>query len=697
MGAPASEFLRTDAYLQPHGADSVQSPPFLSLANTSTTFFSPPFLPIIQASRGPSSEEARAVAVLKEYRNNDIIAWHTLSRSTEPGLTHRDTPGGLSNLEIQAISILRECSYENLNHLLESCMYFIDSLANTMQLTTLIANPKSSPSSVLPTSRIAAAALSRQVRRPSLGSGHTSGHPWVAQLVKATSPYLSNNPYSALKTTQSHLDVRQTLPKVAASSVPGLSKPTNPEHKYWCTVCDDHSFKHSDGWKKHEKEHEFKYVCMLKGLFENTNDGRRCVLCGTTNEVDSHHSMHNVAACVDAANRPSFKRRYDMVGHLKEVHDVQDLATGGIIADKWRCKSSKKVWSCGFCTKISQSLQDHLRNVGTDHFEKGQSIKDWEYSKVIQGLLLQPEIHEAWQHLLESLDPFRPSETKWNKLGSEKLLYKLERGLTDHEDAQSLAKAAYDSAKYDWRPSDEDITTYATTTNTIPKANQNLSEVSSTLSQNRVLRPEEVPVEYHKFSSLPHQVPQIPRSPLKSEAQSAYGTAALNQSPAHFGPPFDQNPEWDPLTSDTGDMSSTQPTTPYNDHRLHSTDPSIYNHWNGYSVTPDTPYNDQDIFHHNNNHKSNWSNQFQTNIDVASTGYALKRRRDSASPSARASSRKNSLKDRSRKKAYRKSSEESAQELQDLGRKYGQRQTNRYEHIREETGENGIVNDGLYD
>ena len=698
MGAPAaSEFVTTDAYLQPHGADAVQSSSFLSSANAPTALFPPQISPIIEASPGPNSEEARAVAILKHYPKNDILAWHTLSRSTETSLTHRDAPGGLSNLDIYAISVLRECSSDNINQLLKSCIYFKDSLAKTRHLTTLIVNQEFSPSPGLSTSQVAATTLPRQSRQPSLGSGHTSGHSSVAQLLKASSPYLSNNPYSALKATQSYPDVRQTFPKAATSSASSLVKPTNPEHKYWCTICDDHPFKQSDGWKKHEKEHVFKYVCMHKGLFENTNDGRRCVLCGALNQADSHHSMHNVASCVNATNRPSFKRRYDMVGHLKEVHDVQDLEAGGIIADKWRCGSSKKAWSCGFCINLSHTLQDYHRHVGIEHFEKGQSIKDWEYSKVIQGLLLQPKIHEAWQSLLESLDPFRLTEPNWNKLGSEKLLYKLERGVTDQEDPQSLAKAAYDSAKYDWRPSGEGSTTYATTTNTIPTQNENLSDFSSPPSQDRAFRPEGVPVGYQKAAPPPHQGSQIPRSPFKSEAQTGCGTAALDDSHAHFASAFDQNTEWDPLISDTGDVSSTQPTTPFNDNRLHSTEPSIHHRWNGYSVTPDAPYSDQELFHHDDDHKSNWSTQIQPNTGVQNTGRDLKRRRGSASPSGQALSRKSSLKNKPRKKAYRKSTEQSDTDLEGLDGRHGRLQTGCDEVIREEEEENEMVKDGIYD
>ena len=159
-----------------------------------------------------------------------------------------------------------------------------------------------------------------------------------------------------------------------------------------------------------------KYICMLKSLFETTKDGRRCVLCGALNHPDSHHLVQKSTPCVVAGSRPIFKRRYDMVGHLKDAHNISN---GGIVAEKWRCQSSKKAWLCGFRVRLLPCLQERLGPVGTEHFEKGEGIKDWGTSKVIQGLLFQPRIREAWLHLLESHGHFRPSETKWGKLGTE--------------------------------------------------------------------------------------------------------------------------------------------------------------------------------------------------------------------------------------------------------------------------------------
>lgn len=495
------------------------------------------------------------------------------------------------------------------------------------------------------------------------------GHLSLNKSIKTISPHLSNNPYSALTTTQRQLDSHRTCPRSIKYSTPGFVKPANPDHLYWCTICDNHSYQHSDGWKKHEKEHETKYVCMLKGLFEATKDGRRCVLCGALDQDDSHHSVHNIAPCIVAVDRPSFKRRYDMVGHLTDAHGISDISKGGIIADTWRCKSSKKAWSCGFCIQLFPSLQNRLKHIGTEHFEKGQSINDWDFTKVILGLLLQRKIQEAWQHLMESLDPFRASETKWNKLGSEDLLYRLERGLTGKETPQTLAKAAYDSAEYDWSPTEDDATVSGITVNTM--SNQYTSKGYSPSSQDHTVASAESSMEGQPWSSPQHQAFQIPSSSRISEAQSVYQTAALNPSPAHPLPALDYGPGWKLIASDTDDMSSTRPTTPCND-TFNPAIPSVYTPWSGYNISPDPAHSDQEQFHYKSNDHVDWSAHsfFDTGFDK--NGSSLKRPRDSVSPTDHTLPCDNSLKDRPRKKMYRNRSEEDRAASRGFDLKYVQ-------------------------
>lgn len=492
------------------------------------------------------------------------------------------------------------------------------------QELSLIPNPSAS--------RSVAAVSPRQLVRPSSGPAHTPGHSSVSNSVKTSSPYLSSDPYSFLTAAPNPLDLRHTFPRQISNSALGSVKPAQLGHRYWCTVCNNRCFKHSDGWKKHEKEHEVKYVCMLKELFEPTKEGRRCTLCGALNQADSHQLIHNIAQCIEAARRPIFKRRYDMVGHLKDIHAIFDKALGGEIADKWRCKSSKCAWSCGFCVHLSTSHQEHLKHIGTAHFETGQSVKDWEYSNIIRGLLLQSGINEAWLNLLESLESFRPSEIKWNREGNENLLHRLERGLRGNETPQNLAKAAYDSAEFDWSLSEMDIMSSTTTTG--PALNQDAGKSLPPSFQNHTHRSGEELVKCQPWSPPPHQAAQVPRSSLNPEARYAYATTVLKTSPARLLPAFNQSPGWDALTSDSGDANGSQPTTPFDDRHSYPDDPLVYTPrtpWSGYNITPD-PAHGEGTFHYYNKYTSNWPINHQSNIHNRKIASTLKRSRDSLSP-----------------------------------------------------------------
>ena len=561
----------------------------------------------------------------------------------------------------------------------------------------LTANQNFSPSPGSLPSELAAVAIPRQVGQPSSGAGHTSRRPSVVNSVKTSSTNLSSNPYSALKTAPDHLNLRQTCPKVTTGGTPALPKPANPDHKYWCTVCDNHSFKHSDGWKKHEKEHEVKYVCMLKGLFEFTKDGRRCVLCGALNQADSHHLVHNTTPCVKSSNRPSVKRRYDMVGHLKDVHAVYDRTKAGSIADKWRRKSSKNAWSCGFCVHLSPSLQDHLRHIGIEHFEKGQSITQWNYSNIIQGLLLQPAINEAWMRLLESLDPFRPSETRWNKSGTEMLLHKLERRLTGHDTPHSLAKAAYDSAEFDWNWSDIDMTTSTTATDKIP--DQPSSKALAHPVQNDRFRLEEGSVQCQLWPPAPYQASQIPTSTSDSKAQGTAEFTCSSPSPSCLQSTLHNSPRWEPWTSDTDDRSTTQPTTPFSGQKVCLTDPLVYDAWSSYNITPDPAYGNKELSQYNNSYKNDRLTDISSDINVYDINFALKRPRSSMSPPSQTLPLQNPFNDRPGKKLYRTRPGQDEIKLQSFDSDYqhSERDGNGDDDVRNDMGANGYLKDDHYD
>ena len=385
---------------------------------------------------------------------------------------------------------------------------------------------------------------------------------------------------------------------------------------------------------------------MLDGLFEPTEEGRKCVLCGALDQEDSHSLAHNVAPCVDAVDGPSFKRRYDMVKHLKGNHGITN---GGRIADKWRLKSPKKAWSCGFCIQLFPSLEGRLKHIGTQHFGRGQSIAEWDFTKVIQGLLLQPEIREAWQHLLDLLDPFRRSKISWIKLGSENLRSRLEQGLTVQQTPQALAQAAYDNAKHDWSPAQHDEMAYASTMNAIPI--QRISKGLSPPFRHHATTSREGSVQYQPCPSPQQQASEISKTPPASEPQSAYGAAVFDSSPAQL-PALDYSSGWEPMASDTDDKISPQPTTPYNDNNFYPAYPSVYDPWDGYNMTPNMGPIDGTSFHNQNHGRVNWSTS--ASIDVDTGGSRRKRPRNSASPPAQTLPRNMTKADKHRKRSCRR-------------------------------------------
>ena len=177
------------------------------------------------------------------------------------------------------------------------------------------------------------------------------------------------------------------------------------KHKYCCTLCGyDRPFKNPSDWKKHEKEHDTSYVCMLKGPKEATLQGTQCAFCGIPNPSDVHLLEHNTQACLQGPpDSFSSKRRHELVNHLKKIHSVHIKSQGEAIAVRWKHTVEKQAWSCGFCGITFVTFNDRLSHIATNHFELGQTIDQWDTTKVIQGLLQQLKMIKAWKEKMASL------------------------------------------------------------------------------------------------------------------------------------------------------------------------------------------------------------------------------------------------------------------------------------------------------
>ena len=195
---------------------------------------------------------------------------------------------------------------------------------------------------------------------------------------------------------------------------------------YWCTVCEDpNSYKDSGDWKKHEKGHETVFICRLDDAVKDDSTGQRSSPKGF-----------------------SCKRRHQMVEHLNKSHGISAVQQGRNLADKWRVSNNKQAWSCGFCVKFFSNFQDRLRHIDVEHFKKYETIQDWDYNKVIHGLLLQPKMENAWKNRTASLLLWEfPEDIVWGESFAKNMRTQLEIGPLDELDADRLADAVYSARK----------------------------------------------------------------------------------------------------------------------------------------------------------------------------------------------------------------------------------------------------------
>ena len=189
------------------------------------------------------------------------------------------------------------------------------------------------------------------------------------------------------------------------------------------------------------------YVCMLTGAVDETERPVKCSLCGMSNPSEKHLDAHNTQVCGQGVPSSfSCKRRADLVRHLKKCHNVQEKAQGEAVADKWKETTKKQAWSCGFCVRLFDTFGDRLRHIA-NHFECGQILDEWDITKVIEGLLLQPGMVNSWRKPLD----WSFSDITWNKDAVKDLQRSLELGPSDPMHAKALVEAVYSARKPDSR------------------------------------------------------------------------------------------------------------------------------------------------------------------------------------------------------------------------------------------------------
>ena len=86
-----------------------------------------------------------------------------------------------------------------------------------------------------------------------------------------------------------------------------------------------------------------------------------------------------------------------MVQHIEQCHHVSlPKPQLQAIANKL-IQAPKQAWACGVCGQHFTEYPSRLNHIRRDHIDAGQSRDDWYTSRVIWGLLHQPELVHVWK------------------------------------------------------------------------------------------------------------------------------------------------------------------------------------------------------------------------------------------------------------------------------------------------------------
>ena len=131
-----------------------------------------------------------------------------------------------------------------------------------------------------------------------------------------------------------------------------------------------------------------------------------------------------------------------MTKHLISIHRVNQKAEAENLADQCRVPIGRKFWSCGFCIVLFLTENEQLKHICNRHAKKGHSYDSMNLSNVNRGLLLQPQVNEAWDAVLTARYGSNAPDLFWHGPQAEDLRLQLELGPTNERSAQSLADTA---------------------------------------------------------------------------------------------------------------------------------------------------------------------------------------------------------------------------------------------------------------
>lgn len=282
-----------------------------------------------------------------------------------------------------------------------------------------------------------------------------------------------------------------------------------PSHYHWCTVCKNRSFATCDGWKRHMKEHETYFPCLL---------------CGPTSTLGKDKK---------------FSRKSNLVTHLRENH-----GDSGARADQWKQTDPKKAYACGFCALHFITLQDQMNHIDNLHYKCSQDMSEWDHNNVILGLLSQPDVKVAWHKELAS-NGISVSDCTWQY----PVVVDLQTMLEMRQDSpEALAAEALRSTDQYKKVAEENQST-----STLDPMDQDMpTDPQFLMAQPQYQAAQEFPPASSYYNGMQAPNPSYSAETLQSTPQTMMSGHSLGYSHARS------------LSSAMSDpLEGTQPVTPY--------------------------------------------------------------------------------------------------------------------------------------
>ncbi|KAM0798449.1 hypothetical protein BDR22DRAFT_373614 [Usnea florida] len=375
----------------------------------------------LDTGRSPSLDQQYAVAILQRFSNPTVSALFADFHSSRD---YSFLAGGLSLQERNALSSLEYCP--------EPLVFRWINLARSRGISITSQDRRSTG---FGPQRLPGALDPYQA---------SSNNPQPSTALLDGPPFFRTDP-TICGTSSSQCD---PIPYVdRPGSVPSLGQgpgATAPnDHVHWCVVCEDPGeIRTCDGFKRHMREHETRFYCMLKGPVVETENGPKCAFCNVLHPDREHLGTHNIHICMNKspADR-SYSRKELLTKHLKH-HGIVEAST---LADQWRYTANKKYFACGFCGSYHDSLVEQINHIDHMHYRLSEHINNWDSNKAIRGLLSQPGMRNCWQTLLATKPYLQESSLTWTPTLAKTLQSRLERS---EETAEILFTAAIDQSNY---------------------------------------------------------------------------------------------------------------------------------------------------------------------------------------------------------------------------------------------------------